>query len=64
MEQDKAKAVECYRKAAEQDYAPAQCNLGVLTLHGVGTEADPAAAAEWFRRAAEQSFARAQDHTH
>jgi TPR repeat protein len=53
-------AVWWYRRAAERDYAPAQCNLGVMYANGRGVEPDDTEAVRWFRRAAEQDYARAQ----
>ena len=45
--------------AAEQGHAPAQCNLGVCCLNGIGMEADAPQGVEWLERAAAQDFARA-----
>ena len=49
-----------YRKAAEQGYASAQYNLGVLYENGDGVPKDAAEAALWYRKAAEQGYASAQ----
>ena len=57
---DEAKAVEWYRKAAEQGLAEAQYNLGVMYLNGTGVAKDEAKAVEWYRKAAEQGLAMAQ----
>jgi alpha/beta superfamily hydrolase/outer membrane lipoprotein-sorting protein len=57
---DFAVAAQWWRKPAEQGYAPAQHNLGVLYLRGQGVPQDDAIAAQWFRQAAEQGYAPAQ----
>ena len=49
-----------WRKAAEQGYAQAQSNLGVLYHQGRGVRRDYTKAAMWFRKAAEQGNADAQ----
>lgn len=54
------KAVEWYRKAAEQGLAKAQCNLGVCYENGEGVAKDQAIAVQWYRKAAEQGLALAQ----
>ena len=54
------KAVECYTKAAEQGYAEAQFNLGVMYDDGQGVAQNYAEAAKWFTKAAEQGYADAQ----
>ena len=53
-------AVKWYRKAAEQNYAKAQYNLGVCYEHGEGVAKDPVEAVKWYRKAAEQNYAKAQ----
>lgn len=53
-------AVYWYRKAAEQGYALAQCNLGYCYENGTGVTEDKAQAVHWYRKAAEQGYARAQ----
>ena len=55
-----AKAVECYRIAAEQGFARAQCNLGFKYYSGWGVTQDYAEAVRWYRKAAEQGNAIAQ----
>ena len=60
VEQDYAKAVEWYRKAAEQGHACAQCNLGQCYYNGEGVEQDYVKAVEWYRKAADQGDAQAQ----
>ena len=53
-------AVKSYRKAAEQNFAKAQYNLGVCYEHGEGVAKDQVEAVKWYRKAAEQNFAKAQ----
>lgn len=52
--QDDAKAVECFRAAAEQGYALAQRRLGVCYEKGLGIGQDTEQAMEWYQKAAEQ----------
>lgn len=59
--QDYAKAVEWYRKAAEQGNAAAQNNLGDCHYFGNGVAQDYAQAAEWYRKAADQGSLVAQE---
>ncbi|MHC5060354.1 MAG: secretin N-terminal domain-containing protein [Planctomycetota bacterium] len=47
-------------KAAEQEYAEAQYNLGVMYSNGQGVEQDYKEAVKWYRKAAEQEYAEAQ----
>jgi len=53
-------AVKWYRKAAEQNLAEAQYNLGVCLYAGAGVTKDQVEAVKWYRKAAEQNFAKAQ----
>ncbi len=53
---DYAEAVKWFHKAAEQGYARAQFNLGLM-LHGAGSVVQ---AVKWWRKAAEQGNANAQ----
>ena len=46
-------AVKWYRKAAEQNYAPAQLKLGLCYATGQGVAVDTAEAVKWYRKAAE-----------
>ena len=48
------------RLAAEQGYARAQNNLGVMYYNGQGVPQDYAEAMKWYRLAAEQGYASAQ----
>ena len=54
-------ALDWYRRAAEQGFAPSVTSLGVLYLDGKGVEADPGRALNLFRRAAEAGDGRAQN---
>ena len=47
-------------KAAEQDYAIAQVNLGYAYANGFGVEKDEKEEVKWYRKAAEQGNAKAQ----
>ena len=51
VRQDDAQAVQWYRKAAEQGYAGAQNNLGVMYEQGQGVLQDLALAQEWYGKA-------------
>jgi len=57
---DDAEAVRWYRKAAEQDFATAQFNLGDMYERGRGVPQDDVQAVAWYRKAAEQGDAGAQ----
>lgn len=54
IDQDLAKAVSWYRKAADQGFVDAQTNLGTMYYYGQGIPRDHAEAARWFKRAASQ----------
>ena len=58
--EDYKEAVKWYRKAAEQGYANAQCNLAECYYYGNGVARDDKEAVKWYRKAAEQGHARAQ----
>ena len=53
-------ALTWFRKAAEQGYAIAQCNLGCMCANGNGVAKNAKLAVAWFRKAAEQGLAQAQ----
>jgi TPR repeat protein len=55
------RSVQWWRRAAEQGYAPAQVNLGLMRLIGVGTSKNPWDARRWFLAAAEQGSAHGQN---
>ena len=57
---DDAEAVQWFRKAAEQNDAPAQAALGVRYAKGQGVAKNKAEAVKWYRKAAEQNLADAQ----
>ena len=59
--QDHRQAVRWYRKAAEQEHAGAQNNLGVMYSNGKGVPKDDQQAVRWYRKAAEQGSAPAQN---
>jgi uncharacterized protein len=60
VNQDKAKAAFCYRKAADRGQVQAQCRLGFLYYQGQGVPRDLQQAAEWYKKAAEQGNSQAQ----
>ena len=49
-----------YTKAAEQGYASAQYNLGVMYANGEGVLENDKTAVKWYTKAAEQGYADAQ----
>lgn len=51
VRQDDAQAAQWFRKAAEQEYADAQNNLGVMYEQGQGVLQDLALAQEWYGKA-------------
>lgn len=53
-------AMTWYRKAAEQGFAPAQTNLGIILEMGGQVERNYKEAASWYRKAADQGDAAAQ----
>ena len=53
-------AVEWYRAAADQELAPAQCNLGLCYQTGRGVAQNQQEAVKWFIRAARQGDKTAQ----
>jgi TPR repeat protein len=52
VKQDFAEAANWYRKAADQEYAGAQNELGSLYENGQGVPQDYTEAANWYRKAA------------
>jgi len=58
---DAAEAAKWYRKAAEQNYAKAQYELGLCYRTGVGVPEDDVEAVKWLCKAAEQNNPEAQD---
>ena len=59
--QDKARAADLLRQAAEQGHLEAMLHLGFVYEYGNGIAKDPGEAFRWFRKAAEQGLAPAQD---
>jgi hypothetical protein len=59
--QDYKTAVKWYRLAAEQGYADAQVNLGVMYTLGQGVRRNYKTAVKWYRLAAKQGHAGAQN---
>jgi TPR repeat protein len=57
---DYAEALRWYRKAAEQNFAEPENNLGVCYHNGEGVAKDYAEAVKWYRKAAEQNSTSAQ----
>ena len=57
---DHQTAFQFWKPLAEQGYASAQFNLGVIYDHEQGVEQDYIVAAKWYRKAAEQGYASAQ----
>lgn len=60
-QEDYAKAVEWFRKAAEQGHGMAQAYLGSCYANGYGVLCDYAEAVKWFRKAADQQQVTAQN---
>ena len=58
---DYATALQEFKPLAEQGYANAQYNLGVMYDKGQGVPRDYAEAAKWYRKAAEQGKAKAMN---
>mgnify|MGYP006240838927 CR=1 FL=1 len=58
--QDDKEAARLYRLAAEQGYADAQFNLGVMYNNGNGVPQDYKEAVYWYQLAAEQGHSKAQ----
>ena len=54
------KAAKWYRKAADQGFAEAQFDLGLMYAYGLGVTQSYPKAAKWWRKAAEQGYAMAQ----
>lgn len=59
-QEDSAKAVRWYRKAAEQGHAEAQCALAECYLYGKGVPPYGPEALKWFKKAAAGGSDRAQ----
>jgi TPR repeat protein len=59
VEQNAAKAVDYFKKAAELGHAQAQYNLALCCMNGIGTEQSDTEAVKWLKKAAEQGIAEA-----
>jgi len=59
VQEDKEKAVEYYRIAAEQGYPRAQVNLGYMYSNAYGVECDKAQAVKYYQMAADQGYTNA-----
>ena len=58
MPQDYTEALSWFRKAAEQNFAEAERNLGGMYLSGLGVGKDPEEGLRWIRKASEDEEAR------
>ena len=56
MRQDYTKAIELYKKAANQGMADAQYNLGVIYNKGKGVHQNYAIAKEWYGKACDDGL--------
>jgi TPR repeat protein len=61
VSKDAAEAVTWFRKAAEQNNAEAQYNLGYCYQNGIGEAKDTAEAVTWYRKAAAQGIENAKE---
>ena len=57
VDQDSAKAIYWWRKAASQNNRIAQCNIGLCYAEGTGVAQDDKQAVQWYRKSAEQGYA-------
>ena len=60
FEQDYIEAHKCFKLSAEQGYAQAQYNLGLMYSKGEGVPSDDKKAVKWYRLSAEQRITGAQ----
>ena len=60
MNEAEEEAAKWCRKAAEQGFSKAQCNLGKMLAHGVDVAKNETEAATWLRKAAAQGLPQAQ----
>ena len=56
VRQNYKKAVELYRKAANQGVASAQYNLGIMYYHGQGVRQNKSRAKELFKNACDEGY--------
>ena len=61
VHQDYAEAFRWYRKAAEQGYAKAQFNLGVMYYNGYGVRRNFHLSKEWFGKACDSGWQKGCD---
>lgn len=54
VDQDYAQAMAWFKKAADQDFASAQNNIGWMYQQGEGVSKDYTKALKWYRKAASQ----------
>ena len=59
VKQNLIKAIELYNKAANQGYAPAQCNLAYCYEMGIGIDVDLNEAVRYYRLAGDAGYPRA-----
>ena len=62
MPQSHSEAFKWYRKAADQGFAKAQGNLGLMYEYGLGVPKSDIDAAKWYKKAAAQGLAETQSH--
>ena len=60
IEQDHAKAFECYLRAAEQGHGKAQYNVAYAYANGIGTQKNTSEAIKWYGKSADQGIALAE----
>ena len=60
VDQNYSRAIRWYRRAAKQDYAPAQLSLGLMYSAGFGVKQSDVEAFKWLRKAGEQGIPVAQ----
>ena len=58
--QDYEKSFSLFKRAADQDYAPAKYDLGTMYYEGIGVEQDYKKAMQWYLLAADQDLDMAQ----
>ena len=61
VRQDYTKAVQWYRKAAEQGNVEAQHNLGAVYVNGQGVHQDHKIAKEWYKKACDNGLQQSCD---
>lgn len=61
MKPDVIEAARWYFRAADQQYAEAQCNIAQMYATGIYMEPNPQKAVEWYKKAAELGYDRAQE---